>query len=78
MLLRRKVKIIKYWVRLLHTKNCILKAIYDDMYDRCNSNNATCWLCNVKCMLFELGFGDGMLKMKQMMNYFLLYSSKDS
>ena len=26
-----KIKILKYWLKLLKTKNCILKSVYEDM-----------------------------------------------
>jgi len=28
----RKVRIIKYWLKLPKTENCILKSIYEDCY----------------------------------------------
>ena len=57
LLISRKVRILKYWIRLLRTRNCILNAIYNDMYDECESGNKSSGVNNVKCMLLSLGFG---------------------
>ena len=51
----RKIRILKYWLKLLKTKNCILKSLYEDMLQCQNCCN---WLCQVKSILLSLGFGD--------------------
>jgi hypothetical protein len=67
----RKVRIVKYWLKLLGTDNCILKALYDDMLENVDSIN---WLHQVKCLLFELGFGDVWVN-QQVVNHFRFINS---
>ena len=53
----RFVRIIKYWFKLLHTDNIILKNVYtlslNDCYNGCSN-----WTSRVKLLLYEFGFGD--------------------
>ena len=51
----RKIKILKYWLKVLKTNNCILKSLYEDMLQWQNGCN---WLCQVTSILLSLGFGD--------------------
>jgi len=48
-----KVHIIKYWLSLLNTNNCILKSCYDELYQlhlqKPNVNNWVTLLCNEIC-----------------------------
>ena len=52
----RMLKIVKYWLKVIKTKNCILQSIYDDMlfcdHKPCN------WRCQVRHLLLSKGFGD--------------------
>ena len=54
MALTRKLRMIKYWVKLLNTSNVILKSLYEDMLDRLGSGN---WLSQIKDLLMSLGLG---------------------
>ena len=47
--LNRKLKVIKYWLKLKNTNNIILSTCFEEMV-RCNSE----WVCNVKLLLDEL------------------------
>ena len=53
----RFVRIIKYWFKLLHTDNIILRNVYtlslNDCYNGCSN-----WTSRVKLLLYEFGFGD--------------------
>ena len=51
----RKLRILKYCVKLLSTDNCILKGIYDEMLTHPQHNS---WASMVKNMLCTLGFND--------------------
>ena len=51
----RKLRILKYWVKLLTTDNCILRGIYDEMLEHPQHNS---WASMVKNMLCSLGFND--------------------
>ena len=48
----RKLRIIKYWLKLRLSPNCILQACYRDML---NQNDI--WLMNVKEELYRIGLG---------------------
>ena len=32
--IRRKIRIVKFWCKLLESENCIMKSIYQDMFER--------------------------------------------
>ena len=49
------MSILKYWLKLLTTDNCILKSVYDFMYD--NIDTHVSWLSEVKRLLFSIGLG---------------------
>ena len=48
----RKFKILKYWVKILSTDNCILQQCYQEMLINIDKNN---WLSGVRDILCELG-----------------------
>ena len=54
LILTRKFRIIKYWIKLLNCDNIILKSLYDDMLSRIDSVS---WLSRVRNLLMSLGFG---------------------
>uniref|UniRef100_K1QT84 Reverse transcriptase zinc-binding domain-containing protein n=1 Tax=Magallana gigas TaxID=29159 RepID=K1QT84_MAGGI len=49
----RKQKIFKYWFKLRNSKNCILKACYEDMV-----KNNDIWISNIRKELSILGLAD--------------------
>lgn len=55
LVIHRKVRILKYWVKILSTHNCILKQLYDEMYDNPHHNS---WISDVKDLLCSLGFSN--------------------
>ena len=58
LLINRKISVVKYWLRLLKTDNCILKTLYADMLPNCNLNDNENFLQNLTNMLLSLGFAD--------------------
>ena len=54
LLISRKIRIVKYWIKLLNTENIILKSLYEDMLENIDCRN---WLSQVRDLLFSLGFG---------------------
>ena len=48
----RKFRILKYWVKLMNTDNCILKACYNEMKAKGDS-----WLVNIMEELNRIGLG---------------------
>ena len=51
-----KLRILKFWFKLVNSENCILSNIYNQLHSDCE-NGKTNWLSNVKDMLLQLGFG---------------------
>ena len=52
----RLLKIVKYWLKIIKSNNCILRSLYDDMLF---CNHKTCnWRCRVQRLLLSTGFGD--------------------
>lgn len=55
----RKLRMLKYWLKLLSTKNCILKSCYDYMCDEMISKpNCKNWAVKVKNILSNVGLLD--------------------
>ena len=54
----RKCRIIKYWLKLSMSNNCILKSCYEYLNTSCEQNNCKNWLYNVKNILSEIGLLD--------------------
>lgn len=56
----RKVRIFKYWLKLLYSSNCILQESYNFLLDLCNTKPSFKhnWLLCVKQELFNLGMCD--------------------
>ena len=55
----RKLRIIRYWTKTINTDNLLLKNLYKLLFnDAANSNtyNGTNWACQVKTLLYELGY----------------------
>jgi len=56
---KRKVRILKYWCKLIHTDNCILIFFYKYMLSECISNiNCKNWVNSVKHELCSLSHND--------------------
>ena len=60
MMVTRKIRILKHWIKLLNSDNCILKGCYEYLHDIClkNPNNKNNWVCNIRNELFNLGLND--------------------
>ena len=56
--IKRYVLILKYWLKLLHTDNVILKRIYQNSLERCKSGSKNNWANKVKTLLDTFGFSD--------------------
>ena len=48
----------RYWFKLLYTDNCILKYLYEDMFESSvvKPNDKLNWACRVRDILFKYGF----------------------
>lgn len=54
----RHYNLIKYWFKLLNTKNCVLKTAYDELMYMPKRNTVFNWVTFVKDKLFSLGLGE--------------------
>ena len=61
---------ITYWLKLLCTDNCILKILYDDMYESSilKPKDNLNWSCTIRDILSHYGLNDEWLS--QMLTYF--------
>ena len=55
----RKLRIIKYWLKIMQSENCILKSSVEYMYEVFSTKpNCKNWISNVKSILDEIGLSD--------------------
>ena len=56
----RKIRIFKYWLKLMNTDNCILNGCYNYLYDMClkNPNDTNNWVCCVRNELCRIGLNN--------------------
>ena len=54
----RQFHMLKYWVKLLKTDNCILKHLYLNMFHAYSKNNAPNWLSEIRSVLISIGMND--------------------
>jgi hypothetical protein len=59
LVLKRKVRIVKFWLKLLHNgqRNCILWNVYECMLQTAEYGQQN-WASKVKKLLDECGFGE--------------------
>ena len=56
LIINRKIRVVKYWLKLNNlTANCILKAVYNMLYNECE-NDKTTWVSKIRDMLNVIGF----------------------
>ena len=58
MYIERYCRMLRYWFKLLYTDNCILKCLYEDMFESSvvKPNDKLNWACKVTDILFKYGF----------------------
>ena len=58
--INRYIRMICYWLKLLETDNCILKNLYEDMYESTclKLNDKLNWSCKIRDILYRYGFND--------------------
>ena len=54
----RQFKMLKYWVKLLKTDNCILKHLYLNMFHANSKYNVPDWLSEIRSVLISIGMND--------------------
>ena len=60
MYIERYCRMLRYWFKLLYTRNCILKCLYEDMFESSvvKPNDKLNWACKVRDILFKYGFNN--------------------
>ena len=60
----RYCRMLKYWLKILESDNCILKNCYDVLYESSlkKQNDNMNWTCKIKDILFRYGFQDVWLR----------------
>ena len=60
LIVTKKIRIFKFWLKWLNANNCILKGWYAFLYDMClkNPNNMNNWVCNIGKELCNIGLID--------------------
>ena len=60
MLVARKIRMFKYWIKVMNSDNCILRKCYEYLFDMClkNPNDRNNWVCCLRNELFNLGLND--------------------
>ena len=50
MYIERQYRMVKYWIKILSTENCILKNCYDEMYERSciKKKDKQNWCCKIR------------------------------
>jgi hypothetical protein len=58
--IERYCRMRRYWLRLLYTDNCILKCLYEDMFESSvvQPNDKLNRACKVRDILFKYGFNN--------------------
>ena len=68
LIIKRKIRIMKFWCKLLNTENCILKSSYE--YLRHDAENYvsvnTNWARDIKFELFRVGLGESWISQDQL------------
>ena len=69
MCIERYCRILRYWFKLLCTDNCILKCLYEDMYESSvvKPNDKLNWAYRVRDILFKYVFYN--IQISQYVNY---------
>ena len=60
LIVTRKRRICKFWLKLSNANNCILKGCYEFLYDMClkKPNNMNNWGCNIRKELGNIDLND--------------------
>ena len=58
LVIRRKFNIVKNWLKLTKTENCILKSIYETELEDCIAKNSKNWINEIQKILHSTGMSD--------------------
>ena len=58
LVIRRKFNMVKYWLKLSKTENCILKSIYETELEYCIAKNSKNWINEIQKILHSTGMSD--------------------
>ena len=68
----RYCRMLRYWFKLLYNDNCILKCLYEDMFESSvplKPNDKLNWACRVRDNLFKYGFHNTCIWISQYVNH---------
>ena len=69
---------LKYWLKLTRTENCILKNIYEFTLKSCNQHNINNWLAEIREILYSIGMVDVWQQQKVENEKLFLYLARQS
>ena len=78
LIVNRKFNMLKYWLKLTRTENCILKNIYEFTLKSCNQHNIKNWLIEIREILFSIGMVDVWRQQKVENEKLFLYLARQS
>ena len=55
---QRNFNMVKYWLKLTKSENCILKSIYETELEVCMSNSTNNWIDGIQKILHSTGMSD--------------------
>ena len=58
LIVHRKYQMLKYWIKLIGSENCILRTIYEMTLYSCRENNTRNWLSGIRYILISIGMAD--------------------
>ena len=58
LIVQRKYQVLKYWVKLIGSENCILKTVYEMTLRSCREHNIRNWLSEIREILISIGMVD--------------------
>ena len=58
LVIRRKFNMVKYWLKLTETENCILKSVYETDLEGCINKNSKKWINEIQKILHSTGMSD--------------------
>ena len=70
--IRRKFNMVKYWLKLTKTENCILKSIFETELEDCIAKNSKNWVNEIQKILHSTGMSDGYVSTSQTKGLFFL------
>ena len=78
LIVNRKFNMLKYWLKLTRTENCVLKNIYEMTLRSCNHQNNKNWSAEIRDILISIGLVDVWQQQRVENERLFLYLAKQS